>query len=142
METWGKRRFGEVETWEIYMAKINTHKDLRVYQLSFEAGMGIFNMSKNFPREETYSLIDQIRRSSRSVSGNLAEAWRKRRYEKAFVAKLSDSEGEAAETQVWLDYALACQYINEKEHIENFVKYNSILGMLVTMITNPDKWTL
>ena len=124
------------------MVKINTHKDLRVYQLSFEAGMEIFNLSKSFPKEETYSLTDQIRRSSRSVSGNLAEAWRKRRYEKAFVAKLSDSEGEAAETQVWLDYALACKYINEKDHTENFEKYNSILGMLVTMIINPDKWTL
>ena len=104
--------------------------------------MEIFALSKCFPKEETFSLTDQIRRSSRSVSGNLAEAWRKRRYEKAFVAKLSDAEGEAAETQVWLDYGLACQYIDEKEHDELFRKYNSILGMIVTMIINPDKWTL
>lgn len=124
------------------MEKIKTHKDLRVYQLSFEAGMEVYELSKKFPKEETYSLTDQIRRSSRSVSGNLAEAWRKRRYERAFVAKLSDSEGEAAETQVWLDYALACNYINEKEHAAIFAKYNSILGMIVTMIINPDKWTL
>lgn len=124
------------------MEKIKTHKDLRVYQLSFEAGMEVYELSKKFPKEETYSLTDQIRRSSRSVSGNLAEAWRKRRYEKAFVAKLSDCEGEAAETQVWLDYALACNYINEEEHAAIFAKYNSIIGMIVTMIIKPDKWTL
>jgi len=78
------------------MEKIKTHRELRVYQLSFEAGMEIFRMTKSFPKEETYSLTDQIRRSSRSVSGNLAEAFRKRRYPKAFVSKLSDSEGESA----------------------------------------------
>jgi four helix bundle protein len=122
--------------------KIKTHKDLRVYQSSFEAGMEVFRISRTFPREEVYSLTDQIRRSSRSVSGNLAEAWRKRRYPKSFVSKLSDVEGEAAETQVWLDYALACDYINEEQHAPLFKKYDSILGMTVTMITNHDKWTL
>lgn len=81
------------------MERIKTHRELKVYQLSFEAGMDIFRLSKSFPKEETYSLTDQIRRSSRSVSGNLAEAFRKRRYIKAFVAKLSDAEGEAAETR-------------------------------------------
>ncbi len=124
------------------MDKIKTHKDLRVYQSSFEAGMEVFRMSRTFPRDEVYSLTDQIRRSSRSVSGNLAEAWRKRRYPKSFVSKLSDVEGEAAETQVWLDYALACDYINEEQHAPLFKKYDSILGMTVTMITNHDKWTL
>jgi len=79
--------------------KIRTHKDLDVYKLAFDSAMKIFEMSKRFPKEETYSLTDQMRRSSRSVCGNLAEAFRKRRYPKAFVAKLSDSEGEAAETQ-------------------------------------------
>jgi len=113
-----------------------------VYQASFEAGMEVFRLSKTFPREEVYSLTDQIRRSSRSVSGNLAEAWRKRRYPKSFISKLSDVEGEAAETQVWLDYALACDYINEELHTTLFKKYDSILGMTVTMITNHDKWTL
>ena len=78
--------------------KIRTHRELRVFQLSFESGMEVFNLSKSFPKEETYSLTDQIRRSSRSVSGNIAEAFRKRRYPKSFVAKLSDAEGEAAET--------------------------------------------
>lgn len=92
------------------MAKIVCHTELRVYKLSFELGMEIYELSKTFPREEMYSLTDQIRRSSRSVSGNIAEAWRKRRYPKSFVAKLSDSDGEAAETQVWLEYALGCNY--------------------------------
>ena len=124
------------------MDKIRTHKDLRVYQASFEAGMEVFRISKMFPKEEVYSLTDQIRRSSRSVSGNIAEAWRKRRYPKSFVSKLSDVEGEAAETQVWLDYALACKYINEEQHAPLIKKYDSILGMTVTMITNHDKWTL
>ena len=122
------------------MSTIKTHKDLRVFQYSFEAGMSIYKMTKSFPKEEMYSLTDQIRRSSRSVSGNLAEAWRKRRYEKAFVAKLSDCEGEAAETQVWLDYALACDYINRENYEILYSKYNSFLGMLVTMINQPEKW--
>ena len=124
------------------MAKINTHKDLRVYQLSFESGMEIFQVSKKFPKAEIYSLTDQVRRSSRSVSSNLAEAWRKRRYEKAFIAKLSDCEGEAAETQVWLDYALACEYINEETYTTLYKKYDYILGMLVVMGNNFDKWKL
>ena len=124
------------------MGTIKTHKDLRVFQYSFEAGMAIYKMTKAFPKEEMYSLTDQIRRSSRSVSGNLAEAWRKRRYEKAFVAKLSDCEGEAAETQVWLDYALACNYINIENHDTLYEKYNCILGMIVTMINQPEKWKL
>ena len=124
------------------MAKINTHKDLRVYQLSFEAGMEIYKLSKKFPKEEIFSLTDQVRRSSRSVSSNLAEAWRKRRYEKAFIAKLTDCEGEAAETQVWLDYALACEYIDEEIYSDLYKKYDYILGMLVVMSNNFDKWKL
>ena len=123
------------------MERIKTHKDLKVYQLSFEAGMEIFRLSRNFPPEEKYSLTDQIRRSSRSVSGNLAEAWRKRRYEKAFIAKLSDSEGEAAETQVWLDYALKCGYISEGQCLTLYDKYDHILAMLVNMANSPEKWT-
>lgn len=124
------------------MEKIKTHKDLRVYQLSFKTGMEIFHLTKSFPKEERYSLTDQIRRSSRSVSGNLAEAWRKRRYEKSFVAKLTDSEGEAAETQTWLDYAFACGYIEEKNHKKIYDEYEHIIGMLVNMIINKDKWTI
>jgi len=93
------------------MAKIATHKDLRVYQASFQAAMAIYQLSKSFPPEEKFSLTDQVRRSSRSVCANLAEAFRKRRYPKNFVSKLSDCEAEAAETHVWLDFALACDYV-------------------------------
>ena len=124
------------------MGKIRTHKDLDVYQLSFEAGMQIFYISKNFPKEEKYSLTDQIRRSSRSVSGNIAEAWRHRRYPKSFISKLSTSEGEAAETQVWLDYALACEYIKDEIHKELYSKYDNVIGKLVNMIRNPEKWSI
>lgn len=123
------------------MDEIRKHKDLKVFQLSFEAGMEIFRLSKQFPKEETYSLTDQIRRSSRSVSGNIAEAWRKRRYPKSFIAKLNDSEGESAETQVWLDYALKCQYIRHEEHANLYDKYEHIIAMLVNMETKPKQWT-
>ncbi len=123
------------------MERIRTHKDLNVYQLSFEVGMDIFRLTKGFPKEEMYSLTDQIRRSSRSVSGNIAEAFRKRRYPKHFISKLSDSEGESAETQVWLDYAFNCDYIDESAHNSLCEKYDHILGMLVNMANNPEKWT-
>ncbi len=123
------------------MEKIRTHRDLKVFQLSFETGMEIFHNTKLFPKEELYSLTDQIRRSSRSVSGNLAEAFRKRRYPKAFVSKLSDSEGEAAETQVWLDYALACNYIDKKAYSNLNDKYDHIIAMIVNMINKPENWS-
>jgi four helix bundle protein len=90
---------------------IKNHKDLRVYQTAFDAAMKIFEVSKKFPVEERYSLTDQIRRSSRSICANLAEAWRKRRYEGAFVAKLNDCEAEAAETQTWIEFAVKCNYL-------------------------------
>lgn len=124
------------------MEKIRKHTDLKVFQLSFEAGMEVFELSKKFPREEKYSLTDQIRRSSRSVSGNIAEAWRKRRYPKSFISKLSDSDGEAAETQVWLDYAFACKYIEKVEHDSLYDKYEHIMAMLTNMITKPDQWSI
>ena len=120
--------------------KIRTHKDLEVYQLAFNAGMKIFKISKSFPREETYSLTDQIRRSSRSVCGNIAEAFRKRRYPKAFVSKISDSEGESAETQVWLEFGYKCKYITEKEFNELNETYENIIGKLVNMSLHPDNW--
>lgn len=124
------------------MGDIKTHKDLKVYQKSFENGMAVFKLSKQFPAEERYSLTDQIRRTSRSVSGNLAEAWRKRRYPKSFISKLSDAEGEAAETQTWLDYSLACNYIDKEEHERIYKEYDNLLGMIVNMINGSDKWTL
>ena len=121
---------------------IKTHKDLDVYRMSFEAAMDIFKVSKNFPKEETYSLTDQIRRSSRSVSANLAEAFRKRRYPKHFVSKLSDCEAEAAETQVWLDFALACDYIKQETHQKLMTKFDWVIGKLVIMSRSPEKWKI
>jgi four helix bundle protein len=104
--------------------------------------MRIFEMTKGFPKEETYSLTDQMRRSSRSVCSNIAEAWRKRRYEAAFVSKLNDAEAEAAETQTWLQFAVDCRYINSGTGAELHKTYNNIIGKLVRMITNPDPWIL
>ena len=89
--------------------KIVRHQELDVYKAAFEGAMDVFSASKNFPKEEIYSLTDQIRRSSRSVCANLAEAWRKRRYEAAFISKLNDAEGEAAETQTWIEFAVRCE---------------------------------
>jgi four helix bundle protein len=124
------------------MKVIKSHKELEVYQLSFSSGMEIFEMTKSFPKEETYSLTDQIRRSSRSVSGNLAEAFRKRCYPKHFISKLSDSEGEAAETQVWLDYAYACKYISKDLHYDLTDKYDHIIAMIINMIRKPENWSV
>jgi len=124
------------------MELIKTHKDLKVYKLAFESSMEIFEISKSFPKEEKYSLTDQIRRSSRSVAANIVEAFRKRRYPKSFVSKLSDSEGEAAETQVWLDFAKESGYITKDTHSELYQKYEWILGMIINMINKPDKWKI
>jgi four helix bundle protein len=121
--------------------KIRTHMDLEVYQLAFAAAMKIFEISKNFPKEETYSLTDQIRRSSRSVCSNQAEAFRKRRYPKSFISKLSDSESEAAETQTWLDFSLKCSYVSIKEHDELNETYDNIIGKLVNMSLHPENWS-
>ena len=123
------------------MSFVKFHKDLIVYQKSFIAAMEIYHISKQFPVEERYSLTDQIRRSSRSVNANIAEAWRKRRYEKSFISKLNEADGEAAETQNWLDFALACGYINEVTYQSLYSKYDEILGMLVSMTINSKKWT-
>jgi four helix bundle protein len=94
--------------------KIESHRELEVYQLAFEAAMEIFEVTKSFPREEVYSLTDQIRRSSRSVCVNIAEAWRRRRYKGSFVYRLNDAEAEAAETQTWLEFAVKCNYLDAK----------------------------
>jgi four helix bundle protein len=118
------------------------HQDLDLYKRAFEAAMQIFDLSKHFPKEETYSLTDQIRRSSRSVCANLAEAWRKRRYEAAFVSKLNDSEAEAAETQTWLEFAVRCEYLAPDNGRELFRTYNEVISMLVAMINNANSWVL
>jgi four helix bundle protein len=121
---------------------IRTHRDLDVYKMAFEAAMQIFEKSRSFPIEERYSLTDQVRRSSRSVCANLAEAWRKRRYEASFLSKLSDAEAEAAETQVWLEFALKCGYLSENILQELSVAYDNILGKIVSLINNPQQWLL
>jgi len=112
---------------------------LDVYRRAFEAAMQIFEMSKSFPKEETYSLTDQIRRSSRSVAANIAEAWRKRRYQAAFIGKLSDSETEACETQSWLEFAVRCQYADRVPVAALYQEYDEITAMLVDMINHSDK---
>jgi four helix bundle protein len=121
--------------------KIRSHKELDVYKLAFDAAMKIYELSKNFPSEERYSLTDQIRRSSRSVCSNLSEGFRKRKYPKSFIAKLSDSEGEAAETQTWLDFSLACGYITAEVHSDLYNIYDRIMGKLVNMSLQPEKWS-
>ena len=116
------------------------HRDLKVYQLSYSLAMEIFNLSKKFPKEEIYSLTDQIRRSSRSVAVNIAEGFRKRQYPKVFVNKLSDSDGEATETQVWLDFARDCGYILSSDHARLFSKYEEVGRMLGSMMQSPEKF--
>lgn len=124
------------------MKKIRSHRELDVYQLAFRTSMKIFHLSKKFPKDEMFSLTSQVRRSSRSVCANLAEAFRKRRYEKAFISKLSDSEGEAAETQVWIDYMLECEYVNSDVHKELLDDYERVIGKLVNMMSHPENWIL
>ena len=123
------------------MTLARTHKDLEVFIISFRTAMEIFRISRGFPKEERYSLTDQIRRSSRSVSANIAESFRKRRYERAFVSKLSDCESEAAETQVWIDFAFECGYIKDEIHNDLFQKYDLIIGKIVNMINTSGSWS-
>jgi len=122
------------------MAIVTHFKELRVYRRAFEAAMEIFELSKGWPSEERYSLTDQIRRSSRSVCANVAEAWRKRRYVAHFVSKLSDADTEAAETQVWLDFALRCGYLGQESHDRLYQVYDTVCGGLVKMMANPNPW--
>ena len=114
-------------------AKISSVRELKVYRLGFDTAMEIFDVSKSFPLEEKYSLTDQIRRSSRSVCSNLAEAWRKRKYPAVFINKLTDAGQEAAETQTWLEFALKCRYINQGTFDLLDEKYEHIFAMLITM---------
>ena len=104
--------------------------------------MRIFELTKTFPREEKYSMVDQMRRSSRSVCANIAEAWRKRRYPAHFVSKLSDSEGEAEETRVWLEFSLRCGFLSMENFTELDDTYDNVLGQLVKMIGRPEQWTI
>jgi four helix bundle protein len=123
-------------------ARIKNHKELRVYENGFTTAMEIFQRTKKFPPEEKFNLTDQIRRSSRSVCTNIAEAWRKRRYKAAFIAKLSDAETEACETQVHAQFAHACGYIDGAMAAEWEEQYERILAQMVVMINNPEQWII
>lgn len=118
--------------------RINSVRDLEVYQLAFDAAMEIFLISKGFPVVEKYSLTDQVRRSSRSVCANLAEGWRKRKYKAVFVNKLSDAAQEAAETQTWLEFAFKCNYITSEQFEKLYEHYEHIFAMLTTMERKAD----
>jgi len=121
---------------------IGSYRDLDVYKMAMEGAIRIFELTRNFPAEEEFSLVDQIRRSSRSVCANIGEAWRKRRYEAAFVSKLSDTETEAAETQVWGEVAFRCGYWHEETFRGTDEHYDQIMGKLVRMIDNPRPWLI
>lgn len=115
-------------------------KKLIAYQKAFDLALSIFEISKSFPKEETYSLTDQIRRSSRSVNANLAEAYRKRRYPKHFISKLTDADGENSETSTWLDFAFACKYISNEQHISLSNQGIEVGKLINYMINNPEKF--
>jgi four helix bundle protein len=121
--------------------KIKHFRELDVYQNALKAAMEIFEISKRFPNEERFSLTDQVRRASRSVCANISEAWRKRRYAAAFVSKLNDAEGEAAETQVHIEIASLCGYLDGASFQRLDDIYDKIIGQLVNMAEHPEKWT-
>ena len=122
------------------MSQVNSFRELIVYQKAYALAMEIFELSKGFPKEEKYSLIDQIRRSSRSITSNIAESWAKKRYIKSFISKLNDSLGEEYETEVWLEYSRDCKYITSSMHSELIVKYDEVRKMLIVMLNHPEKW--
>jgi four helix bundle protein len=122
--------------------RISRVNDLEVYKMSFDASMKLFELSKHFPKEEKYALTDQMRRSSRSVCANLAEAWQKRMYKAAFIAKLSDCVAEASETQTWLEFAVKCEYLEPEVGREIYKTYGFICGKIIRMMTAPTNWLL
>ena len=122
------------------MSQINSFRDLIVYQKAYKLAMEIFEISKTFPKEEKFSLIDQIRRSSRSVTGSITEAWSKKKYPKAYVYKLTDSLGEELKTEGWLDYSRDCKYISYGIHERLMSEYDEVRRMLISMINNPEKF--
>jgi four helix bundle protein len=124
------------------VAHIQSYRELRVYQAAMEAAMRIFELTSHFPIEEKYSLTDQIRKASRSVCANIGEAWRKRRYRAHFVSKLSDSEGEAEETRVWLEFSCRCGYMSKTIASELDQEYDRIIAQLVRMIDRPEQWII
>ena len=122
--------------------QIKSAKDLTVYQKAYALAMEIFDASKGFPAEEKYSLIDQMRRSSRSVCTNIREAWAKRRYEAHFVSKLTDADGENGETETWLDFACDCEYLSNSDHAMLTEKCREVGAMLGSMINAPTSFIL
>jgi four helix bundle protein len=120
----------------------DSFKDLRVWQNAMTVAMRIFEQSKSFPREERYSLTDQIRRSSRSVAASISERWKKRRYQAAFVSKLNDAEAEGAETQTWLEFAKQCEYLDSQTVQEIDDLMEQVLAQLHLMIRDADRWCL
>ena len=123
------------------MAQINSFRDLIVFQKAYALAMKIFTFTKTFPKEERYSLTDQIRRSSRSITSNVAEAWAKKIYPKSFVNKLSDSLAEEYETEVWLDYCRDCEYISIDKYNDLINGYAEVRKMLISIINNPEKFS-
>jgi len=116
------------------------YRDLKVYQMAYRIALDIHQVTKTFPKEEKYSLTDQIRRSSRSVPANLAEAWKKRRYEKAFISKLIDCAGEAGETEVWLDFSKDFGYLKGDQYKKLMQRYDEVNRMLYGMTDKADKF--
>jgi four helix bundle protein len=116
------------------------HRDLKAYQLAYKLAMQVFNVSKSFPNDEGYSLISQIRKSSRSVAANLAEGFRKRPYPSMLAGKFADSDAEATETQVWLDFARDCGYLSAGEHQRLSEGYEEVGRMLNGMMKNPERF--
>ena len=136
----GFRILRDNKCWEKSRMKIQSYEELDVYKLSFSLQQEIFEHSKQFPKDETYSLTDQIRRSSRSVGANIAEAWRKRRYPAHFASKLTDSDGENAETQHWLQTAKACGYMDQPTVATLMDRSHLIGAKLGRMIADADQW--
>jgi four helix bundle protein len=121
--------------------KYRGYKDLRVYQLSYKLAMDIFEITKTFPKEEKYSLVDQMRRLSRSVPVSLAEAWKKRQYPKMFISKIIDAAGEAGETEVWLDFSKDADYLSEESYERLIAGYSEVNRMLYGMIDKHEKFS-
>lgn len=113
---------------------------MKVYQLAYDLAVEIFELSKAFPKEEKYSLTDQIRRSSRSVCANIGEGYRKRRYPKHFTSKMTDADGECTETQIWLNFSRDCEYISKRVHDQLFIGYEEVGRMLGGTADNPNKF--
>jgi four helix bundle protein len=118
------------------------YRDLKVYKLAYKLAMDIFEVTKSFPPEERYSLIDQIRKSSRSVAANIAEAWKRRQYPKMFISRIIDSASEAGETEVWLDFSKDCGYLEKPKYDQLMKGYDEVNRMLFGMVRKPDRFIL